>query len=104
MNVEKNSFLFYGQLLKVKASLYGNRTKNCSVNNANPYWFSYPGYNEIFTGYPDTAVNSNDKIRNKNVNVLEFINQQKDYAGKVAAFTTWDCFPYILNKWRRIFM
>lgn len=96
----KMLFPFLWTTIENQGQLYGNRAKGCAVNNANPYWFSYPGYNEIFTGYPDTAVNSNDKIPNKNVNVLEFINKQKKYEGKVAAFTTWDCFPYILNKWR----
>jgi hypothetical protein len=93
-------FPFLWNTVAQHGQLYGNRTKGSSVNNANTYWFSYPGYNEIFTGYPDTAVNSNDKIPNKNENVLEFINKQKGYTGKVAAFATWDCFPYILNKWR----
>jgi hypothetical protein len=96
----KKLFPFLWSTVVNEGQLYGNRTKGCDVNNANKYWFSYPGYNEIFTGYPDTAVNSNDKIENNNVNVLEFINQQKNYSGKVAAFTTWDVFPYILNKWR----
>lgn len=96
----KKLFPFLWTTIESEGQLYGNRIKDCYVNNANPYWFSYPGYNEIFTGYPDTAVNSNDTIRNKNVNVLEFINKQKGYEGKVAAFATWDCFPYILNKWR----
>jgi hypothetical protein len=80
--------------------LYGNRNLGNEVDNANPYWFSYPGYNEIFTGYPDTTVNSNDKIRNKNTNVLEFINTKKEYAGKIAAFSTWDVMPYFLNTQR----
>ncbi|QEC67123.1 phosphoglyceromutase [Panacibacter ginsenosidivorans] len=93
-------FPFLWNTVAQHGQLYGNRTKGSEVNNANPYKFSYPGYNEIFTGYPDTAVNSNDKIPNKNENVLEFINKQKGYTGKVAAFATWDCFPYILNKWR----
>ncbi len=96
----KKLFPFLWTTIESEGQLYGNRTKGCNVNNANPYKFSYPGYNEIFTGYPDTAVNSNDKIPNKNVNVLEFINKQKRYEGKVAAVTTWDLFPYILNKWR----
>ena len=96
----KKLFPFLWSTIESEGQLFGNRTKGCKVNNANPYWFSYPGYNEIFTGYPDTAVNSNDKIENKNINVLEFINQQKNYIGKVAAFSTWDAFPYILNKWR----
>lgn len=96
----KKLFPFLWSTIDSEGQLYGNRTKGCAVNNANKYWFSYPGYNEIFTGNPDTAVNSNDKIKNKNVNVLEYINKQKGYEGKVAAFTTWDVFPYILNKWR----
>lgn len=93
-------FPFLWSIIEQKGQIYGNRHYGNYVNNANPYWFSYPGYNEIFTGYPDTAVNSNDKIKNKNTNVLEFINKQKGYEGKVAAFSTWDVFPYILNKWR----
>ncbi len=90
-------FPFLWSTVADQGQLYGNRWLHNYVNNANPYWFSYPGYNEIFTGYPDTAVSSNDKIYNKNVNVLEYINRQKNYKGKVAAFTTWDVFPYILN-------
>ena len=80
--------------------LYGNRNIGNKVDNANPYKFSYPGYNEIFTGYPDTAVKSNDKNLNKNTNVLEYLNRQKGYEGKIAAFSTWDVMPFVLNKWR----
>ena len=90
-------FPFIWNTVAKKGQLYGNRVYDNKMDNANPYWFSYPGYNEIFTGYPDTAVNSNDKIYNKNENVLEFINKQAGYKGKVAAFSTWDAFPYILN-------
>ncbi|CAN5269765.1 hypothetical protein BH11BAC6_BH11BAC6_11710 [soil metagenome] len=96
----KKLFPFLWNTIAQHGQIYGNRTKGSNVNNANPYKFSYPGYNEIFTGYPDTAVNSNDKIANKNENVLEFINKQKGYTGKVAAFASWDVFPYILNIWR----
>jgi Type I phosphodiesterase / nucleotide pyrophosphatase len=96
----KKLFPFLWSTIATEGQLYGNRWAGNKVDNANPYWFSYPGYNEIFTGYPDTAVNSNDKIWNKNTNVLEFINEQKNYTGKVAAFSTWDVFPYILNTQR----
>ncbi|MGH2646348.1 MAG: hypothetical protein ACRDE8_02230, partial [Ginsengibacter sp.] len=96
----KKLFPFFWITIADNGQLYGNRWLGNDVNNANRYKFSYPGYNEIFTGYPDTSINSNDKIKNKNINVLEFINQQNGYKGKVAAFTTWDAFPYILNKWR----
>ena len=96
----KKLFPFLWSTVANKGQLYGNRWKGNEVNNANRYKFSYPGYNEIFTGYPDTAVNSNDKNLNKNINVLEFINHQAGFTNSVAVFTTWDVFPYILNKWR----
>ncbi len=80
--------------------IYGNRIYNCKVNTANPYRFSYPGYNEIFTGYADTIINSNDYPNNPNVNLLEFLNHNKRYAGRVAAFTAWDAFNQILNEER----
>ncbi|CAN5543849.1 hypothetical protein BH10BAC3_BH10BAC3_12970 [soil metagenome] len=96
----KKLFPFLWNTIEKQGQLYGNRKFDNKVNNANRYKFSYPGYNEIFTGYPDTLVNSNDKIWNKNTNVLEFINKQNVYKGKVAAFTTWDVFPYILNSKR----
>jgi hypothetical protein len=91
---------FFWNTIATQGQLYGNRSFGNYVNNSNPYWFSYPGYNEIFTGFPDTAVNSNNKKWNKNENVLEFINKQKGFEGKVAAFTSWDVFPYILNEER----
>ncbi|OYU55755.1 MAG: phosphoglyceromutase [Chitinophagaceae bacterium BSSC1] len=93
-------FPFLWNELAKKGQLYGNRIIGNQVNNANPYKFSYPGYNEIFTGYPDVKVNSNEKIWNPNENVLEFINRQKGFEGKVAAFSTWDVIPFILNKQR----
>lgn len=96
----KKLFPFLWSTIAAQGQLHGNRNYNNDVNVANPYRFSYPGYNEIFTGFPDDSVNSNDKRWNANTNVLEFINQQKGYQGKVAAFTTWDVFPYILNNKR----
>ena len=96
----KKLFPFLWNTIATQGQLYGNRNIGSNVDVANPYKFSYPGYNEIFTGYPDSAVNSNKKIENKNTNVLELINKQKGYEGKVAAFSTWDVSPYFLNKWR----
>ena len=100
----KKLFPFLWATIAERGQLYGNRRYQNAVNNANPYWFSYPGYNEIFTGYPDTSVNSNNKIPNKNVNVLEFINKQARYKGKVSAFTSWDAFDAILNEDRSGFL
>jgi hypothetical protein len=93
-------FPFLWKTVAVHGQLYGDRLNGSEVNNANRYKFSYPGYNEIFTGYPDTSVNSNDKIKNPNTNVLEFIAKQPGYKNQIAVFSTWDVFPYILNTWR----
>ena len=93
-------FPFLWTTIDSEGQLYGDRLSGSEVDNANPYKFSYPGYNEIFTGYPDTGINSNNKFRNPNTNVLEFINKQPGYQARVSAFTTWGVFPYILNKWR----
>jgi hypothetical protein len=92
---------FFWNTIAVKGQLYGNRTLGCKMNNANQMWFSYPGYNELLTGKADDArITSNDKIYNPNTNVLEFINSQPGFTGKVAAYTSWDVFPYIINDKR----
>lgn len=83
-----------------KGQIYGNRKYGNNVNNANPYWFSYPGYNEIMTGYPDTAVNSNEYKPNPHVTVLEYFNSLPAYKGRVVAFGAWDAFDRILNEKR----
>jgi hypothetical protein len=95
---------FFWNTIAANGQLHGNRNLNSKVNVMNPYWFSYPGYNEIFTGYPDTAVNSNDKNPNFNTTVLEFLHRQPGFKNKVAAFTSWDCFDAIFNESRAGFL
>jgi hypothetical protein len=80
--------------------LYGNRDNGNKVNVTNPYRISYPGYNELFTGYGDTLINSNEFDANPNINVLEFFQQQASLKNKVAAFGAWDPFNQILNEKR----
>lgn len=89
---------FLWNQLANKGIILGNRNYGNYVNNANRYWFSYPGYNEIFTGYPDTLVNSNKKIPNKNENVFAFLNKQPEFKGKTAVFGSWDVFASIFNE------
>jgi hypothetical protein len=99
-NRRKKLMPFFWNTIAKQGQLYGNRWLGNKANVMNPYWFSYPGYNEILTGFADDSVKSNDKIWNTNVSVLEFLNQQKALKGKVAAYATWDCFPYIINSQR----
>lgn len=91
---------FLWSVIESKGQIYGNRDYENKVNNANPYWFSYPGYSEIMTGFADTTINSNDFPPNPNLTVLEFLNQQSKLKGKIAAFGAWDAFDRILNEKR----
>ncbi|WP_416441359.1 alkaline phosphatase family protein [Leeuwenhoekiella sp. A16] len=81
--------------------IHGNRNAGSKVTLTNGMRFSYPGYNEILTGKADDEhINSNNKIYNPNVTILEEYNNSFKYKGKVAAFTSWDVFPYIINDKR----
>lgn len=92
---------FFWSTIKQQGQLYGNRNLGNKVNVTNNQWFSYPGYNEILTGSADNVrITSNDQFDNPNTNVLEFINKQKGFEGKVAAFTSWENFPWIINTHR----
>lgn len=91
---------FFWNVLARKGQVYGNRNFNNKVNVSNIYSVSYPGYNEMFTGAADFAISSNDKKLNSNLNVLEWLNKLPGYNGNVVAFTSWDVFPFILNKKR----
>ena len=91
---------FLWSTIEQNGQIYGNRNLGNKIDNANPYWFSYPGYNEIFTGYPDTLINSNSFPPNPNITLLEFLNKHPKYKNKVAAFGAWDAFDRILNAER----
>ncbi len=92
---------FMWNIIAKQGQIYGNRNKNSFVNLTNKMVFSYPGYNEILTGKADDEnINSNDKNYNKNVTILETLNQSVKYKNKVAVFASWDVFPYIINDKR----
>jgi hypothetical protein len=88
---------FFWNVIAKKGQLYGNRIENSKVNVKNIFKISYPGYNEILTGYADPLFIPNLRINNRNKNVLEFFNSQNEFKGKVVAFTSWNMFPSILN-------
>ena len=83
-----------------QGALLGNRDQSNFMRVTNPWWFSYPGYNEILTGRPDPAIDSNAKRPNANTTVLEWLNRQPAFKDKVLAFGSWDVFPDIINAAR----
>jgi hypothetical protein len=94
---------FLWSVIASNGQLYGNRIYKSKVDVSNKYWFSYPGYSEIFCGYADRKINSNNYGLNPKTNLLEFLEQQPGYSGKVSAFGAWDAFDRILNEKRSQF-
>jgi hypothetical protein len=91
---------FLWNVMAKNGQLYGNANAGSEVKVTNGRNFSYPGYNEIFTGAADPAIDSNDKHENGNVSVLEWLHGHDDFHRRIAAFGSWDRFPYILNSAR----
>lgn len=89
---------FFWNVIAGKGQVYGNRQYDNKVDVKNAYRISYPGYNEMFTGTANHSVTSNRKKNNPNLNVLEYLNSKETFRGKVAAFTSWEVFPFILNE------
>jgi dienelactone hydrolase len=87
-------------VLAKQGQLYGNADRGHVARVTNGRNFSYPGYNEILSGRADARIDSNDKKPNPNVTVLEWLNKREAYNGRVAAFCSWDVFPWILNRER----
>ena len=78
----------------------GDTERDSFVQVTNGHYFSYPGYNEMLCGVADPDVDSNNKRYNRNITVLEWLHALPGYAGKVAAYCSWDVFPYIINDRR----
>ncbi len=91
---------FLWNVIGEQGQIYGNRLKGSNADITNEHHFSYPGYNELLTGFADPQIISNDKIPNKNKTFLEILDETPGYRGKTAAFASWDVFPYIINQQR----
>lgn len=90
---------FWHSLMREHGSIAGNRSLGSTVMTTNKMWFSYPGYSEIITGQAhDDVIDSNDKKRNPNTSVLEFLKRKLKLEKKqVAAFASWDTFDWIVE-------
>jgi hypothetical protein len=91
---------FFWSTIVPQGQVFGDPDHGSIATVTNGRFFSYPGYNEILCGFGDPAIDSNDKKPNPNVSVLEFLNRMPQYEGRVAAWGSWDVFPYILHEER----
>ena len=92
---------FLHDTLFQQGSVIGNRDAGSCARVTNPWYFSYPGYNEILTGVADPAIDSNSPVANPNVTFMEWLqNTVPGYQESVAVFASWDVFPFIFNSER----
>jgi hypothetical protein len=91
---------FLWNVIAKEGQIFGNVNAGSEVRVTNGKNFSYPGYNEILTGFADSNIDSNDKVPNRNVTVLEWLNTTDTFRNRVAAFGSWGVFPYIINRAR----
>ena len=91
---------FLWTTIRKQGQIFGDPTKNARATVTNPHKFSYPGYSELLCGLVDERINSNNKLPNPNVTVLEWLNRRPGFEGQVAAFSGWDVHPYMINEQR----
>jgi hypothetical protein len=80
--------------------VFGDPSKGSDARVTNGKRFSYPGYNELLSGFPDPRIDSNDRKPNPNVTVLEWLLGRPGFGGKVAAYASWELLPWIVNTER----
>jgi hypothetical protein len=93
-------FPFLWGTVAKQGQIFGNQLKGSVAHVTNGKAFSYPGYNEMSTGYADDAIDSNEFGPNPNATVFEWLNKLGEFHGKVAIFGTWNVYESIFNKSR----
>jgi len=93
-------FPFLWGTVAKQGQIFGNRHKGSDAHVTNGKAFSYPGYNEMSTGYPNDAIDSNEYGPNPNASVFEWLNKFDEFHARVAIFGTWNAYDDIFNKAR----
>jgi hypothetical protein len=93
-------FPFLWGTVAKQGQIFGNQLKGSVAHVTNGKAFSYPGYNEMSTGYPNDAIDSNEFGPNPNVTVFEWLNKFDEFHGQVAIYGTWNVYDNIFNKAR----
>ena len=83
-----------------EGQLLGNVDVGSQVLVTNRYKISYPGYHELLSGFASETIQSNNKVPNPDLTVLEWLHGRPGFRKSVAAYCSWDVFPSILNRER----
>jgi hypothetical protein len=94
----KMLFPFLWSIVATQGQIFGNQHKGSIARVTNGQAFSYPGYNEMLTGHPDSRINSNDFGPNPNTTVFEWLDHFPELHGRVAVYATWNVFKNIFNE------
>jgi hypothetical protein len=99
---ERRAALFpflWGTVAK-RGQIFGNQGLGSVARVTNGMAFSYPGYNEMTTGFANPAIDSNEFGPNPTPTVFEWLNKFDAFKGRVAIYGTWNAFDDIFNKKR----
>jgi arylsulfatase A-like enzyme len=91
-------FPFLWNTVARQGQIFGNRRKGSDAHVTNGKAFSYPGYNEMSTGYPNDAIDSNEYGPNPTMSVFEWLNKFDEFRARVAVYGTWNVYDAIFNK------
>jgi hypothetical protein len=94
---------FFWSVMQREGRIYGNKDRGGRAAVTNGLKFSYPGYNEMLTGAADPRIDKNDYGPNPNVTVFEWLNGLSAFAGRAAAFGSWENYGAIFNRERAKF-
>ena len=89
---------FLWDVIARRGQLIGDSALGSDAHVTNGLKFSYPGYNEMLTGAPDSRIDRNDYGANPNMTVFEWLNREPGFGGKVAAYATWGVFRSIFAR------
>jgi hypothetical protein len=93
-------FPFLWGTVAKQGQIFGNQTLDSVAHVTNGKAFSYPGYNEMSTGFPNDAIDSNEFGPNPTPTVFEWLNKFDEFRGRVAIYGTWNVYDNIFNKKR----
>jgi hypothetical protein len=93
-------FPFLWGTVAKQGQMFGNRNLGNVAHVTNGKAFSYPGYNEMTTGFPNDAIDSNEFGPNPTPTVFEWLNKSDEFRGRVAVYGTWSVFDNIFNRAR----
>jgi hypothetical protein len=88
---------FLWTVIAGQGQVFGDPSRDSVARVTNGLRFSYPGYNELLSGFADPRIDSNDRVMNPNVTVLEWLHGRPGFTGRIAAYASWELLPWIVN-------